>query len=176
MTDEVNNESNPPVRVPLPEPDTMLQAAAGWLDSANLSDEDRDLLTDQTGDMAAKLSVFCHALASSRANAATKTHVFMEHVKDMLVSPANMAQIQLNPHSLMELMKVLQKSLDSETKYLTDMTSPERIQALQDARMKTSKKPTVEGSQDSDIRDRISKLPSHKREKIRSLLDSILGD
>lgn len=174
MTDEPTPPDPIPERLPLPDPDVMLQAAASWLDSANLSDADRELITAQTGDMAAKLSVFCHALASSRATSVTKTHVFMEHVKDLLVSPTNMAQIQGNPHALMELMKVLQKSMDSETKYLTDMTSPDRIQALQDARMKTGKKVSHEGK-DSLAKDQISQLPSHKREKVRALLDSILG-
>jgi hypothetical protein len=162
--------------IPVPQPDEMLQAAANWLDTANLTPEDREIVTSQTVDMAAKLSVFCNALASSRASAATRSHVFLEHVKDLLVSPSNMAMMANNPHALMELMKVLQKSLDSETKYLADMTSPDRMQGLQDARLKASKtKKKSDNSEDSDIKDRIAKLPSHKREKVRSLLDSILG-
>lgn len=174
MTDR---EPNEPQRLPAPEPDDMLRAAEQWLSDANLTDSDRELITSQTADMAAKLSVFSTALAASRATSAMRSHTFLEHIKQLLISPENLATISDNPHALMELAKMFQKSLESETTYLSEMTDPERLQALQDARIKADKhREANEGdSADDDIKNKMSKIPSWKREKIRSLLDSIVS-
>ena len=172
----MTDESQEPQRLTAPEPDDMLRAAEQWLTDANLTDEDREIITSQTADMAAKLSVFCHALAASRASSAMRSHTFLEHIKQMLISPANLAAIADNPHALMELAKMFQKSLESETTYLSEMTDPERLQALQDARIKADKHRDADGeSGDDELKDKMSKIPSWKREKIRSLLDSIVS-
>lgn len=172
----MTDESQEPQRLPAPEPDDMLRAAEQWLTDANLTDEDREIITSQTVDMAAKLSVFCHALAASRASSAMRSHTFLEHIKQMLISPANLASIADNPHALMELAKMFQKSLESETTYLSEMTDPERLQALQDARIKADKqRDSGEDPDDDDLKNKMNKIPSWKREKIRSLLDSIVS-
>ena len=175
MTDQ--EQTPDPQRLPAPEPDDMLRAAESWLKEANLTDEDRAIITSQTADMAAKLSVFSHALASSRASAAMRSHTFLEHIKTLLISPENISSISDNPHALMELAKMFQRSLEAETNYLSEMTDPERLQALQDARIKAdqSRAPKDGQEPDDDIKDKLSKIPSWKREKIRSLLDSIVS-
>ena len=173
MTDEPQD----PQRLPSPEPDDMLRAAEQWLTDASLTDADREIITSQTADMAAKLSVFSHALAASRASSAMRSHTFLEHIKQMLISPGNLASIADNPHALMELAKMFQKSLESETTYLSDMTNPDRLQALQDARIKADKQRESNDGEtaDDELKDKMSKIPSWKREKIRSLLDSIVS-
>lgn len=175
MTD--HDENQEPQRLPAPEPDDMLRAAESWLKEANLTDEDRAIITSQTADMAAKLSVFSHALASSRASAAMRSHTFLEHIKALLLSPENIAAISDNPHALMELAKMFQRSLESETTYLSEMTDPDRLQALQDARIRADQsRQAKEGeASDDDLKDKMNKIPSWKREKIRSLLDSIVS-
>jgi len=171
-----HEEDIPPTqRIPEPVQDEMLTAAESWLRSANLTEADREVIMDQTADMAAKLSVFSNALVSSRAAAASRSHSFLEHIKSMILSPTNLAGMSDNPHALMEVAKMLQKSLDSEVAYIDKVSDPARMAALQDARIKTNKTAEAEQSKETDpeTMDALGKLPSFKRDKIRQLLKAI---
>lgn len=149
-------------------PDQLLEDAVRWLESGNLDERGRENIVQASGDAAAKMAMFNHALGVRRAGRIARTQQWLGIIEDRLFSPETLAAVNAMTPDIaakwwLRMGEFFQRLQKDDTDFVLDLAK----NSLGSVRQAVE---SVPSGSTTDIKD----IPSHRRERLRKFLSSIL--
>lgn len=151
--------------------DTGIEASLRWLQSAPLDEEAKTAITRGVVDGGHKLLAFNFMLAMRRAGRLAQTQQWLDRIQDRLMSDEIMSQEANNPFYLLNVGRFLRDLQQDDTAFLQSLSKLDSDN-LSAAKQAAEKREDIA----TDHSDAVAKIPPHKREKLRRMLDSLQGE
>ncbi|TXH14505.1 MAG: hypothetical protein E6R03_08945 [Hyphomicrobiaceae bacterium] len=152
--------------------DGSLNAAVRWLESPQISADERSQLQTSIRDASSRMAAFKQMLGYSRASRLARNQDWLRIIQERLLSDSILATKGDDPWYLLQVGRFLSELQKDDTAYIQDLAKTSEVQDLVAAQQAIDRQIN---EAKTDAQKKAEAIPPHQREKLRQLTDSILA-